>query len=134
MFELHKAKKYCLGSGVAPQPPIFLRIAQCKHPPTRYPKTPFLVHSVQWYGCLGRHPRTQTIFFGIVQSKHLHPRYPKTPLLAYGVQRYGCFGRHPRTNFFLALCIPKTPFAGIKKHLSWPMVCRGMIVRSATPS
>ena len=47
-----------------------------KQPDPRYPKTPLLAYGVQWYGCLGRHPRTQTILFGIVQFKHPHPRYP----------------------------------------------------------
>ena len=71
---------------------------QFKHPHPRYPKTPLLTSGVQWYGCLERHPGTQTIFFGIVQFNQHHPRYPKTPLLAYEVQWYGCLERHPRTQ------------------------------------
>ena len=41
-------------------------IAGVKHPHPKYPKTPFLAYGVQWYGCLGRHNRTQTIFLAIV--------------------------------------------------------------------
>ena len=61
-------------------------------------KTPLLACGVQWYGWLGRHPRTQTICFGTVQFKHHHQRNSKTPLLACGVQWYGWLGRHPRTQ------------------------------------
>ena len=53
---------------------------------------------VQWYGWLGRHPRTQTVFSGIVQFEHHHQRKFKTPLLACGVQWYGWLGGHPRTQ------------------------------------
>ena len=69
---------------------------QFKQPHHRYPKTSLLAYGVQWYGCLGRHPRTQRIFFRIVHFNQPHPRYPKTPLLAYREQRYGCLGRHPK--------------------------------------
>ena len=84
--------------GTPRQNPTFLRITQCKHPHTRYPKTRFLAHGVQRYGCLGRQPRTHNMFFGIVCFKRYHFRYLKTPLLAHSVQRYGCLGRHPRTH------------------------------------
>ena len=57
--------------------PIFSYGTQCH---LRYPKTPLLAYGLQRYGCLGRHPRTQTIFLGIVHLKHHHPRCPKTPL------------------------------------------------------
>ena len=53
---------------------------------------------MQWYGCLGRHPRTHTMFSGIVQFKDTHPRGPNTSFLAHGVQWYGWLGRHPRTH------------------------------------
>ena len=98
-----------------------------RHPHTRYPKTPFLVHGVQRYGCLGRHPRTQSMIFGTVQFKHHHPRYPKTPLLVYDVQ--GCVrsGCHPRTQtivFGIVHCkhlhprYSKTPFLahGVQRY------------------
>ena len=117
---------------------------------------------MQWYGCLGRHPRTQTIFYGIVHFKHHHPRYPKTPLLACRVQWYGCLVRHPRTQtmFYgivhfkhhhpkypktlllacrvqlygcLGTCVSNTTILGTQKHLCWPMMCRGMGGWSATP-
>ena len=83
----------CRGMGVwgaSPKPKqFFFSIVQFEHPHPRYPKTPFLAHGVQRYGCLGCHPRTQTIFFGMVQSKHGHPRYPKTAFLARSVQTCG---------------------------------------------
>ena len=49
--------------GTTPYPHDFCGIVHFKHTHPRYPKTPFLAHDVQRYGCLGRHPRTQTIFF-----------------------------------------------------------------------
>ena len=36
------------------------------------------------------------------------------------------------SSFSSALCIANTPIPGIQKHLFWPMVSRGMCVRSAT--
>ena len=40
-----------------------LALPIAKHPHARYPKTSFLAHGVQRYGCLGRHPRTQNNMF-----------------------------------------------------------------------
>ena len=68
--------------GATPEPEQIFGSVQFKHHHPRYPTTLSLANRVQWYGCLGRHPRSQAIFFGIVQFKHLHPRYSKTPLLA----------------------------------------------------
>ena len=68
-----------------------------KHYHFRYPKTRFLAHGVQRYGCLGRHPRTHTIFSGIVQFKDTHPGDPKTLFLAHGAEWFWWLGRHPRT-------------------------------------
>ena len=87
----------------------------------------FLAHGVQRYGCLGRHPRTQTIFFGIVQFKSPHPRYPKTPFQTHGLQRNGCLGRHPSTQtIFFGIAhfkhphprYPKTPYMahGVQRY------------------
>ena len=132
-----------------------------KHPHPRYPKPLLLACRVQWYGCLGRHPRTHAIFFGIVhfkhhhpilgpktllldctvvpvfgnvRFKHHHPRYPETPLLAHDVQRYGWLERHPRihTIFFGIVCFKHT-HSRHPKIPSRPMVCRGMGGWSATP-
>ena len=86
---------------------IFFGIVQFKHPHSRYPKTSLLANRVARYGCLWRHPRTQTIFFCIVQFKHPHPRYPKTSLLAYGAQRCGCFRRHLRSQIFFCIVLFK---------------------------
>ena len=61
-------------------------------------KTPLLACGEQWYGWLGRHPRTQATLFGTVHFKHHHQRNPKTRLLACGVPQYGWQGRHPRTQ------------------------------------
>ena len=33
---------------------------QFKQPHHTYPKTPLLAHGVEWYVCLGHHPRTET--------------------------------------------------------------------------
>ena len=83
--------------GAPPQNPTIFW--QFKHPHHRYPSTPLLAYKVQSYGCLGPHPRTQTVF-GIVPFNHHHLRYSETPLLASGVQWYGCLGRHPRSPLF----------------------------------
>ena len=64
------------------------------------PPTPFQAHGVQWFGWLGRHPRTHMIFSGIVPLKDTHSRDPKTPFLAHGAQWFGWLGRHPRTHIF----------------------------------
>ena len=45
------------------RPNKFFGIVRFKHPHPMYPETPFLVHGVQRYGCLGRHPGTRTIFW-----------------------------------------------------------------------
>ena len=74
-----------------------------KHPPAKYPKTPFLAQGVQRYGRgMGAIPEFKQLLFSIVQFEHPHPRYPKTPLLAYGPQWYGCLGRRrkPQKLFF----------------------------------
>ena len=69
--------------GATPEPKQqFFGILQFKDPQAKYPKTPLLASGVQWYGCLGRHPKTQTILLGIFHLKYPHPRYPKTPLQA----------------------------------------------------
>ena len=121
--------------GAPPQkPPVFFWIAQSKHVHPRYPKTHFLAHCVQRYGCLGRQPRTQTIFFCIVHFKHTHPRYRKPHFLAHCVQRYVWTERHPRTQtmFFLALFISNTPIPGIKNTFSGPL-CAEVCVYGAPP-
>ena len=93
-------------------------IVQFKYHHPRYPKTPLLTNRVQWYSCLERRPRTQTIVFGTVQFKHHHPRYPKTPVLPYGVRWYGCLERHPITQTIcLVFCSSITTVLGIQKHL-----------------
>ena len=66
---------------------------QFKHHHHRNSKTRLLACGVQWYGCLGRRPGTQTVFFGIVQFKHHRPRYPKTP---WGTMLW-VFGAPPQT-------------------------------------
>ena len=38
------------------------------------------------------------------------------------------------SSSFSALCIENTRILGIRRELLWPMVCRGMRVRSATPA
>ena len=45
----------CLGRHPRTQRILF-GIVHCKQLNPRYPKTPFLAHGVQTYGCLGRHP------------------------------------------------------------------------------
>ena len=121
--------------GAPPQiPNNIFGIVHFNHHHRRYPKTPLLAYGVPWYGCLERHPRTQTTFFRIVHFKRPNPRYPKTPLLACRVQGYGCLGRHPRTQtIFLALCISNTPILGIQKHVCWRVGYSGMGVWGATP-
>ena len=52
--------------GATPEPGSVFGIVQFKQPDPGYPTAPLLTYRVQSYGCLGRHPRTQTIMFGIV--------------------------------------------------------------------
>ena len=73
----------CLIGGETPEPKqYFFGIVHFKHANSRYPKTPFLVHGVQWYGWLGRHPRTQTIFQTPFQQCHC-----STCLCAFSLSR-----------------------------------------------
>ena len=57
----------CVGVWVFGAPPQsrnnHFAMVRFKHIYPRYSKTAFLVHGVLWYGCVGRHPRTQTIFW-----------------------------------------------------------------------
>ena len=122
---------------------------QFKETHSRDPKTPFLAHGVQWYGWLGRHPRTHMLFSGIVQFKETHSRDAKTPFVALGVQWFGCLGRHPRTHTTFSDIVQfkgthsrdaKTPLLvqrvqcyAVQKHLVLPKVCTGMGGWGATP-
>ena len=45
---------------------VFFDPVQFKHPHFRYSTIPLLTYGVHGYGCLGRHPGTQTILFGTV--------------------------------------------------------------------
>ena len=47
-------------------------------------------------GCLGRHPRTQTIFFGSVQFKHHHHRCPKNTFADLWGAEVWVFGALPQ--------------------------------------
>ena len=105
-----------------------------KHHHLRYPKPSSLAQRVQRYACLERHPRTHGIFLGIVRFKHHRFRYPKKPFLAQGLQRYACLERHPRAQrIFFGMIWLKHHHFRYPKNLSWPRVCRGMLVWSPTP-
>ena len=79
------------GMGVrdaSPEQIIFWHCAvQTTLPYHKSPKTPLLAYGVWRYGCLGHHPRTQTILFCIVHFKHHQHEFPKTALLGNRVQR-----------------------------------------------
>ena len=112
---------------------IVLGVVRFTHPNSRYPKTPLLTNRVQTYGCLGRHPRTQTIFFAPVQFKH--------PIL--GIQKHFCWpieysgkgvwGSPELKQYFLAWCSSNTPILGIQKHLCWLIKYSDMHVWGAAP-
>ena len=58
-----------LSFGAPPQNPNNIcSLVQFKYPHPRYPKIPLLPYRVQWYWCLGRHPRTQTILLALCNS------------------------------------------------------------------
>ena len=76
---------------------------------------------VQWYECLGRYPRTQSMYF-------LCFGHFKHPIL--GIQKHICWpmgysgmGVCDATlelkQYFLALRISNTSIPGIRKHLRW---------------
>ena len=54
-------------------------LALFQHHSPRFPTTPLLGCKVQWYGCLGRHPKTETPFSGIVHT------------IILGVQKHLCW-------------------------------------------
>ena len=99
-------------------------------PPLQVSKIFFLLaNSGPRYGCLGRHPRTQTIVFGILHFRHHHARYPEVVLLVNTVPRYGCLGRHPitQTIFFLLSAVhPRYPTTPL---LAYGVLRYGCLVR-----
>ena len=102
-----------IGMGVRGATPdheeYFLALCSSKHPQPRHPKTPWLAYGIQRYGCLERHPRTQTILLGIVQFKNPHPRHPKTFAGLWGTVVW-VFGAPPQTpNSIFWHCALKTP-------------------------
>ena len=112
----------CRGMGVWGRYPrtqtIYFGIAHFKHTHPRYPKTPFLPHGVQRYGCLGRHPQ-YILAFSI----------SNTPML--GIQKHffwlmmcrgmGVWGATPKpSQSFLARPILNTPILGIQSTRARP--------------
>ena len=96
--------------GATPEPKHLLCVVHFNHPHPRHPKIPLLAYGVLQYGCLRRHPRTQSIFFGVVHVNHPNPRYWKTALLVGRVHWYRCLGSHPRTQtIFFAVVHFKQP-------------------------
>ena len=88
----------------------FFGIVQSKQPHPRYPKTPLLAYGLQRYGCLGRHPQTQTIFLAWCISNtsilgiQKHFRWPK------GYRGMGVWGATPKPKqFFWHCAFQKTP-------------------------
>ena len=67
--------------GATAEQTIFFGVVQFKQPHPRSPETPLLAYGVQWYRCLGRHPRSQTIFLALCNSNGPIP----------GIQKYLCW-------------------------------------------
>ena len=112
--------------GAPPQNPktIFWHCA-FQHPDARYTKTHFLVHGVQCYGLLERHPRTYTILFSMVHFKNPHPRYPQNLFWPTVCRGRGVWGATPQPTQFFGIVRFKYSHRRYP-HLYWSMVCRCM--------
>ena len=118
--------------GAPCQSPTFFGIAQCKHPHTRYPKTPLWTDLAQRYTRLEHHAET---------PHFLALRSANTPIL--GIQKPFCWqiwcrgmrasSATPKPHIFLVLCISNTLILGSQKCSGGQIWCRGTHAWSATP-
>ena len=97
--QMENAKKYCLGSGVAPQTPIPLY--------TMGQKRFFWIPGMGVFGM-----RNTNNYWGFLGWRSVHTH---THLSIPEPKQY-----------FLALCSSNTPIPGIQKHFCWPMGYRDM--------
>ena len=89
---------------------------QQQHP--RYRKKTLLGLGVQWYGCLGRHPRTETVFLDLCSSSITILSIQKDLCGPVGYSGMGGWGATPEPKqYFWELCSSNSIIRGTQKHL-----------------
>ena len=134
VFELHNAKKYCWGSGVALQTPIPLYPLGQKRCFWIPGMGVFETNNGQKY-CLGSGVAPQTPVPLHTMGQKGCFWIPRMGVFEFGdlVQRYARLERHAKSPRVLALRISDTPMLGIQRHFGGHIWCRGMRAWSATP-
>ena len=96
--------------GAPPQNPNNnFSLVQFKHPHPRYPRTPLLPYGVQWYWCLGRHPRTQTILLALCNPNTPIPGIQEDPCCPMEYSGIGVWGATPEPKQHFEPCAIQTP-------------------------
>ena len=118
------------GMGVwraTPEPNFFFGIVHFKHHLPRYPAACLLAYGVQWYGCLWRHSRTETIFLALCISNTTIPGTQKHVCWPLEYCGMGVWAATPEPEQYFWHCafqtppfqVPQNTFAGLWSTVVW---------------